>query len=314
MRACVGVVGALLLIDSGSAVQAATLADMQYAVQMKQCPARRAANTSPEQICRSDVYTARQMPNCQYEIARRQQLINAYNRLYDACNTRTQANLAHRSKVSTASPRLKTAAAPNQQAAKYANATKPAQTVGITKVGKPVQTKIAKPAKPATTTRSAAKPTVPAASASTRVAANTVAPAPSPVAADIGSPAKMPEAAGNLTRSIGNAPPPPPAPKQFAVSALEPPKMNRCTDQQLDWAQMTSADQQLWSALGWTQARWDSDKPSQAPASESKSWSELSDTERRAASQLGFNWRNWDIDCKPNPKPQKIEPAYDLDD
>jgi hypothetical protein len=97
-------------------------------------------------------------------------------------------------------------------------------------------------------------------------------------------------------------------------SALESRKPSRCTDQEREWAQLTSSDQQLWATLGWTRARWDSGKPGKAPASESKSWSELSKTERRAASQLGFNEKNWDVDCRLNPQSQKIETKFDPDD
>ena len=85
--------------------------------------------------------------------------------------------------------------------------------------------------------------------------------------------------------------------------------MSRCTDQQLDWSKLSSTDQQLWSRLGWTQARWDSDK---APPSESKSWSDLTKTEKQAASQLGFDERNWDVECQLTP--QKVEPEFDQDD
>ena len=85
--------------------------------------------------------------------------------------------------------------------------------------------------------------------------------------------------------------------------------MSRCTDQQLNWSKLSSSDQQLWSRLGWTQSRWDSDK---APQSESKSWNDLTKTEKRAASQLGFDKRNWDVDCQLTP--QKVEPEFDQDD
>jgi hypothetical protein len=85
--------------------------------------------------------------------------------------------------------------------------------------------------------------------------------------------------------------------------------MSRCTDQQLDWSKLSSTEQQLWSRLGWTQDRWDSDK---APSSESKSWNDLTKTEKRAASRLGFDERNWDVDCRLTP--QKVEPGFDQDD
>ncbi len=67
-----------------------------------------------------------------------------------------------------------------------------------------------------------------------------------------------------------------------------------CAWKQYDWSGMSSAERQLWSQLGWTQSRWDSDK---APVSDSKSWAELSAGEKNAASRLGYNSRNWETTC-----------------
>ena len=70
-----------------------------------------------------------------------------------------------------------------------------------------------------------------------------------------------------------------------------------CTWKQLDWSSMSSSERQLWSKLGWTQSRWDSDSPKVAPASDSRSWAELSSGEKNAASQLGFSSKNWEATC-----------------
>lgn len=70
-----------------------------------------------------------------------------------------------------------------------------------------------------------------------------------------------------------------------------------CTWTQRKWSSMSSAQRQLWTRLGWTQTRWDSDNPKIAPSSDSRSWTELTARERNAASQLGFNRQNWDTVC-----------------
>jgi hypothetical protein len=79
-----------------------------------------------------------------------------------------------------------------------------------------------------------------------------------------------------------------------------------CAWKQRDWSSMSSAQRQLWSRLGWTQTRWDSDNPKMAPSSESKSWAHLSASERNAASQLGFSQSNWEVACRANAQPLDI--------
>lgn len=61
--------------------------------------------------------------------------------------------------------------------------------------------------------------------------------------------------------------------------------------EQLAWDDMSGTEQQLWSALGWNQDRWDSND---APASADKEWSELSQQEQYAARGLGFSQELWD--------------------
>lgn len=60
--------------------------------------------------------------------------------------------------------------------------------------------------------------------------------------------------------------------------------------EELVWEDMNATEQQLWSALGWNQDRWDDNN---APASTNKEWSELSQQEQYAARGLGFNEHIW---------------------
>jgi len=60
--------------------------------------------------------------------------------------------------------------------------------------------------------------------------------------------------------------------------------------EQLGWDDMNGTEQQLWSALGWNQERWDSNN---APPSADKEWSELSQQEQYAARGLGFSEQLW---------------------
>ncbi|MDK9717247.1 MAG: hypothetical protein OEL57_04980 [Trichlorobacter sp.] len=60
--------------------------------------------------------------------------------------------------------------------------------------------------------------------------------------------------------------------------------------EQLGWEDMNATEQQLWSALGWDQDRWDENN---APASTNKDWSDLNQQEQYAARGLGFNDQLW---------------------
>jgi hypothetical protein len=73
-----------------------------------------------------------------------------------------------------------------------------------------------------------------------------------------------------------------------------------CAWKQREWSSMSSAQRQLWTRLGWTQTRWDSDNPKMAPSSEARSWTGLTAGERNAASQLGFSQKNWEAVCPPS--------------
>jgi hypothetical protein len=67
-----------------------------------------------------------------------------------------------------------------------------------------------------------------------------------------------------------------------------------CAWNNLDWSDMTSAQQALWARLGWNQARWDSNRP---PASDAEGWSQLTADERAAATELGFGSGSWETTC-----------------
>ena len=60
--------------------------------------------------------------------------------------------------------------------------------------------------------------------------------------------------------------------------------------EQLGWEDMNATEQQLWSALGWNQDRWDNND---APSSTDKEWHELNQQEQYAARGLGFTEQLW---------------------
>jgi hypothetical protein len=62
--------------------------------------------------------------------------------------------------------------------------------------------------------------------------------------------------------------------------------------EEVEWADMTPSEQDLWIVLGWSRSSWDEEGPE--PESENKSWSGLSKEERAAAHKLGFDKRTWD--------------------
>ena len=64
----------------------------------------------------------------------------------------------------------------------------------------------------------------------------------------------------------------------------------------LEWAQLSDAERRQWIALGWSQARWESDDEGAYPASWSKDWEDLNMNERSAAWALGYTPRTWDDD------------------
>ncbi len=72
-----------------------------------------------------------------------------------------------------------------------------------------------------------------------------------------------------------------------------------CAWNNLDWSDMSHAQQMLREHLGWNEARWDGNKP---PASDAKGWSQLTADERNAATELGFGPQSWEAACGPVPK------------
>ena len=61
--------------------------------------------------------------------------------------------------------------------------------------------------------------------------------------------------------------------------------------EELAWADLSNAEQELWTVLGWRQDKWDSNE---APASTNKFWRDLNYQEQRAATNLGFTADIWD--------------------
>jgi hypothetical protein len=69
---------------------------------------------------------------------------------------------------------------------------------------------------------------------------------------------------------------------------------NVCNWDNLDWDEMSGAEQRAWEALGWSRRLWDSDNDA---ASSAKNWDELTPNERNAAQWLGYDAQNWDAVC-----------------
>lgn len=74
---------------------------------------------------------------------------------------------------------------------------------------------------------------------------------------------------------------------------------NLCDWWELDWDEMTNAEQQAWGALGWRSDNWGTDDPKAEPASSSKDWDELNAAEMQAARSLGFEPKTWNPDPDP---------------
>jgi hypothetical protein len=58
----------------------------------------------------------------------------------------------------------------------------------------------------------------------------------------------------------------------------------------LSWADLSSKEKELWTLLGWQQAKWDSNE---APSSADKAWNDLNYQEQSAAMNLGFSEDIW---------------------
>jgi hypothetical protein len=76
------------------------------------------------------------------------------------------------------------------------------------------------------------------------------------------------------------------------------PKMVRSDNvafwEEVSWADMTAAEQELWMKLGWNEESWEGE--AKQPASEDKYWKQLSDEERAAATALGYTKESWDAE------------------
>jgi hypothetical protein len=74
------------------------------------------------------------------------------------------------------------------------------------------------------------------------------------------------------------------------------PKMVRSDNidfwEEVGWADMTAAEQELWIKLGWDEASWEGE--AKQPASEDKYWNQLSSEEQAAATALGYTKESWD--------------------
>lgn len=60
--------------------------------------------------------------------------------------------------------------------------------------------------------------------------------------------------------------------------------------EELSWADLSSREKELWSILGWRQAKWDGND---APSSADKDWHDLNPQEQAAAMNLGFSEDIW---------------------
>ncbi len=62
--------------------------------------------------------------------------------------------------------------------------------------------------------------------------------------------------------------------------------------EEVDWSDMTPAEQALWMKLGWDADSWAGE--AKQPASEDKYWKQLSPEEQAAATALGYTKATWD--------------------
>ncbi len=62
--------------------------------------------------------------------------------------------------------------------------------------------------------------------------------------------------------------------------------------EEVDWGDMTPAEQTLWNKLGWDADSWAGE--AKQPASEDKYWKQLSAEEQAAATALGYTKATWD--------------------
>lgn len=67
-------------------------------------------------------------------------------------------------------------------------------------------------------------------------------------------------------------------------------KGNPAIWEQLSWADLSGRERELWTELGWREAKWDRNDP---PPSAGKDWKDLNLNEMNAAVGLGFNEYLW---------------------
>lgn len=69
------------------------------------------------------------------------------------------------------------------------------------------------------------------------------------------------------------------------------------TWEDVEWDDMSAAEQELWGKLGWTKKTWDDeDEEEDYPDSDDKDWEELSSSEQAALKKLGYSEETWDGD------------------
>lgn len=60
----------------------------------------------------------------------------------------------------------------------------------------------------------------------------------------------------------------------------------------LGWADLSSQEKEMWTALGWSQQVWDTQE--NVPATAAMEWKNLNDSQQSAAEALGFTKELWD--------------------
>lgn len=61
---------------------------------------------------------------------------------------------------------------------------------------------------------------------------------------------------------------------------------------EFDWADLSSAEQELWGKLGWNAASWDEE--TDPPEADDAYWEDLSPEARTALEKLGYTQASWD--------------------
>ena len=82
-----------------------------------------------------------------------------------------------------------------------------------------------------------------------------------------------------------------PADETTVRVAPDPAKVNAYWDN-MEWDQMTKAEQELWSFVGYTEAVWVGDAKN--PPEEDKYWRQLTSKKREALEKMGYTKSFWD--------------------